>query len=174
MTIAHYTPEQDDIIRRMAAEGKSYTDTAKALGRTTSGISKRARKLGVRFHGKPGVKKGTNIVQFPKRPRPAPRPAAAEAPKLRVVSNNVPMMIADWVAKNGVRRFERGFSTDYSYLKDYLVKHDIVLKMVRNDCFISKGPGRPRKVGWTKVWQMVDDFRTADGLEPILREGRRA
>lgn len=177
MSIVHYTPEQDEIIRTMVEEGKSADAAGKVIGRSQSAMVRRAHKIGIAFHAKGGPPK-SNVVKFPKR-KYVRKPQAADiaiaaAPKLRVVSNNVPMMVADWIAKNGIRRFERGFSTDYSYLKDYLEKHGISLKMVRNDVFISKGAGRPKKVGWSKVWQMVDEFRLAAGLEPILLEGRRA
>jgi hypothetical protein len=89
---------------------------------------------------------------------------------LRVVSNNINMMAADWLAKNGgPRRYETGFSTDYVPLKNYLEKHGITFNLNKNVPYLTAGRGRPRKASWIEVYHLVDKYRLAEGLTPIMR-----
>lgn len=176
--IIHYSPEQDQIIRAMVAEGKSATEAGKVIGRSQSAMVRRAHKLGIAFHAKSGTPK-SNVIKFPEKKRKYVRktlPCVSAAPAskpLRVISNNVPMMVADWIARNGVRRFERGFKTDYWEIKDFLAKHGVALNIVKNEVTAQREIGRPVR-GWAKVWRIVDEFRLAEGLEPVVRERRMA
>ncbi|MBA3576214.1 MAG: hypothetical protein H0W39_01160 [Sphingomonas sp.] len=89
---------------------------------------------------------------------------------IRSLGADVSALVDDWIAKHGrPRRFERGFTTEYLNLKLYLARHGVTFDLASNQCMISRGPGRPKTVEWAKVWQLVDEFRRAEGLEPILR-----
>ena len=80
-------------------------------------------------------------------------------------------MIADWKAKHGEpRRFERGANTDYLSIKAYLEEWGYRLNFQRAKYSISNGRGRPKVVAWRQVLELVDEFRTAEGLAPILSE----
>lgn len=85
-----------------------------------------------------------------------------------VVSNNVALMVQDFIARNGVRRFERNTRADYHSLAQYLEERGYKL-IQRATRYTLAGPrGRPRFVTWKEAIALVDKFRRAEGLEPIL------
>lgn len=52
--MARWTPEEDELLRELAGDGWSATEVAAHIGRTYWAVVSRAKKLGVRFSGKPG------------------------------------------------------------------------------------------------------------------------
>lgn len=99
---------------------------------------------------------------------PAPQRKPQRKPfKPVVVSNNVKLMVQDWIAQNGVRRFERGDMTDYYHLTNWLRERGYHLSQVSAKYFLRDGQGRPRKMTWDKVIAIVDNLRRAEGLQPI-------
>jgi hypothetical protein len=113
------------------------------------------------------------VIPFPAQKRPQqrhdPRPA------LRVVSNNVPLMVQDWLDKNGgARRFERNATADKLAVKLYLEARGIKTNGFRGKWTISTGKGRPKQIKWPEVVQIADDFRMAEGLEPFLPQSAPA
>lgn len=150
----------------------------RAVGFTKKGPDG-SRKGGVRskFTPEERLERKRQYSRERERQRRAERRAAREAaqpaqkPFLRVVSNNVPMMVEDWLKQNGgPRRFERGLSADYFGLKDYLADRGVHIenKQGRKLRMATKS-GRLRDVTWTDVYAMADKFRVAEGLTPILR-----
>ncbi|WPZ13227.1 hypothetical protein T8J41_13785 [Nitratireductor rhodophyticola] len=80
-------------------------------------------------------------------------------------------MIADWKAKHGEpRRFERGASTDYLSIKAYLEQWGYRVRYHRSRFSVSNGRGRPKMLSRRQLLELVDEFRTAEGLAPILSE----
>lgn len=88
-----------------------------------------------------------------------------EVPRLRVMSNNVDLMVKDFLAKHGARRFERGVTTEYVAIVNFLREHGRELKCA-SACY--KLDGKP--TSWVGVLAMVDEIRTRKGLEPIVRK----
>lgn len=88
-----------------------------------------------------------------------------EVPRFRVVRNNVDMMVKDFLAKHGARRFERGATTEYVAVVNFLREHGHELKCA-SACY--KIDGKP--TSWVGVLAMVDEIRTRKGLEPIVRK----
>lgn len=71
-----------------------------------------------------------------------------------------------------VRRFEPGFSTDFYTIRAFLARHGYELTGQASWGFgIAKinGKGRPQRVHWSRVIDLVDRIRIAIGLEPIRR-----
>ena len=87
-----------------------------------------------------------------------------EVPRFRVVSNNVDLMVKDFLAKHGPRRFERGAVTDYVAIVNFLREngHDLRSK---SGGYVLDGKAR----SWMNVLATVDQIRTRKGLEPIVR-----
>jgi hypothetical protein len=179
-----FTPEEDAIIARMLVEGSSAGMIGKVIDRSKNSVIGHVRDVprlkAIGFKGKFGgpvaarTKRKTEQEVREKRqqygrPVSTMPPAPTPKPVLKVIANTS-MMIADWLKKNGgPRRFERGFSTDYSHLRFYLEKHGVTLSLVKSRCYLSTGGSRPRKVEWEDVYRIADKFRRAGGLEPILR-----
>lgn len=88
-----------------------------------------------------------------------------EAPRFRVVSNNVDMMVKDYLTKHGARRFERGVVTDFVAIVNFLREHGHELKGKSAGYVLD---GRPKS--WAAVLGLVDEIRIGKGLEPILRQ----
>lgn len=77
--------------------------------------------------------------------------------------------IEEWLRLNGgPRRFERGFSTDYFNIRQYLIERGIRIENHQNRLKLYEG-NRPRIVSWEEVHAMVDEFRIAEGLTPIIQ-----
>lgn len=88
-----------------------------------------------------------------------------EVPKLSLVTS-----VEEWLKENGgPRKFERGFSTDYYSIRQYLAERGVRIENHQNRLKLYEG-GRPKIVSWDVVHSIVDEFRIADGLTPILRE----
>jgi hypothetical protein len=169
-----YTQEQDDIIRAMVAEGKSSTAAGKVLGRGQTAMVRRAHRLGIAFHAKGGPPK-SNIIKFPKRKyvrRASAAAKQADAPKLRVVSNNIPLMVQDWLDRNGgPRRFEKNATADTWAIRAYLEERGIRMNGHQCKWSVSTGRGRPRTMKWSEIVRIADEFRIAEGLQPFVNYG---
>jgi hypothetical protein len=114
----------------------------------------------------------SNVVQFPGSFQRRPE-QQRDTPALRVVSNNIPLMVQDWLDKNGgPRRFEHFATTDTWIIRTYLEERGIKLNGHRGRWAISRGKGRPRIGTWADVMQIADDFRMAEGLQPFCVDAR--
>lgn len=90
--------------------------------------------------------------------------APREKPKLRLVGS-----VDEWLAQNGgPRRFERGFSTDYYSIRQYLADRGVRFENHRNQPKLYQN-GRAKSVTWPEVHALVDEFRIAEGLTPIIQ-----
>jgi hypothetical protein len=81
-------------------------------------------------------------------------------------------LVADWTAKNGqIRRFERGFSNDWTFLQNLMEGFGYVLKMEGKRYSLEpKGSrGRPKKVSREIVLARIDEILIANGKEPFQR-----
>lgn len=80
-------------------------------------------------------------------------------------------MVADWIADNGVRRFDRGFSGEWINIRDTLAKLGYEAKMVRSHYSIAKAgsKGRRKLIGREQALQLIDDILIAHGKQPFLR-----
>lgn len=158
-------------LRAMAEDGASMGKVAAALGRTRNAVAGQAKKHGIKFKGKFSNSKPrtAQVIPFPK-PRVA-KPVKAKKPVLRVV-NNIDLMVKDYLARNGARRFEEGFSTDYLNLKNYLQPRGVEINLKGSQLRVSRGHGRPQSCTYREVFAIADTFRIAEGLTPILRGGQ--
>lgn len=110
----------------------------------------------------------TNVIRIKFGRQPKEIGHTSAPPKLRVVSNNVPMMISDWLAQHGgARRFEHAATSDTMAIRLYLEERGIKLNGHRGKWAISRGPGRPKTGTWADVMRIADDFRVAEGLQPF-------
>ncbi|TIM14479.1 MAG: hypothetical protein E5Y67_12430 [Mesorhizobium sp.] len=97
---------------------------------------------------------GSNVVPFPQ--------------VRRIVSNNVPLMVDDWLKLNGgPRRFEQGVTTDTWLVRQYLTDRGISVTGTYGKWKIVRGPGRPKTGTWAAVMEIVDEIRLAEGLQPF-------
>lgn len=124
---------------------------------------------------------GAIVIPFPKPTKAlsanSPQYAMAKAPVLRVVSNNVPLMVEDWLAKNGGPRiFQRGETADVWAIRQFLSDRGIKTNGHRGKWSITRGPGRPKLGTWADIMAVVDDIRLAEGLQPFAARapGREA
>jgi len=191
-----WTDEDDKRLADQLIAGKTSKEIAEHLGRgiTRNAIIGRVHRCKhlaeIGFaRTKPAGERG-NAASSPRRdnvvtlniPRNKAKPNQRLGPvmtvraPLRVVSNNDAMMIDDWLRKHGgARRYETGFTADFYGLKAFLARHGIDLTMRNAGKFIytiRQPDGRTRQVKWPEVQRFADQFRLADGLEPILAEAR--
>jgi len=92
-------------------------------------------------------------------------------PKSSVDRAAIAVMTADFIAKNGVRRFERGFSNDLTYIQNLMLSYGYVLRSERK--FYSLVPvgyrGRRKCIGRDGILAKVDAILIANGREPFIR-----
>ena len=81
---------------------------------------RRSRRLS--YHREYNRRRKGNVVTLkPKHTTSPAKPSPAkERPRLRVVSNNVDLMVKDFLATYGARKFERGATTDYVVIVNFL------------------------------------------------------
>ncbi|TGT96034.1 hypothetical protein EN806_53215 [bacterium M00.F.Ca.ET.163.01.1.1] len=179
--LIRFTAEEDAKIAELSDAGKSGSEIAEIMGRIMSSVIKRARVIGKPLHAKAGQKKRERpegeVIPFPRQKRPrAAKPKPVERPKLIVVSHNIPLMVEDWLAKNGgARRFADNDTTNPYYVAEYLREHGVYAKRLREDWntpqgkwTVSRGAGRPRAETWAGILRIADGFRIAEGLQPFL------
>lgn len=111
------------------------------------------------------------VIPFPMKGKPKAK--QVQKPELRVVSNNVPMMVQDWLEKNGgPRRFEYNATADKLAVKLYLEERGVKVNGYQGKWTLSTGRGRPRPIKWVDAIQIADEFRAKEGLEPFLFASR--
>lgn len=80
-------------------------------------------------------------------------------------------MIAVWKSRHGEpRRFKTGEVTDFNAIKVYLEQWGYHVRHHGARCSVSNGRGRPKMLTRRQLLAFVDEFRTAEGLAPILAE----
>lgn len=120
---------------------------------------------------------GAIVIPFPtstKRLSPN-SPQVAGRPRLRIVSNNVPLMVQDWLEKNGgPRKFEDRERSDSMAIQQWLSDRGITIKATRGNWGnnrgnwnMSRGLGRPKNMTWAAIMEVVDGMRLAEGLQPF-------
>lgn len=84
-------------------------------------------------------------------------------------ANGMNTSIQEFIATNGVRRFERGDGGDYGKLQDYLVSKGYRLRKVVNSYVIDQqGKCLVKSMQRKPVIEFIDKLRAADGLETIM------
>lgn len=160
-----WTPEHDQQIAKMMRAGMSRSQIAKEFGLGEGAIAGRIERtpwLHELRKRVPRQKSG------PRANREA-KPVAPPKPVLRVV-NNVPGMVADFIAKHGVRRFEQGATGDFDGIRRFLEAHGYTVSGWQGKYRIGQGKGRPKVYHWRDVVKLADKVRRANGLQPIIRE----
>lgn len=77
-------------------------------------------------------------------------------------------MIDAWIAAHGgVRRFQRGESTDFVYLQRWLYLRGYVLSAAKGSFYLRRGDGDRRQAKWREVIVLVDTLRVGEGLQTI-------
>ena len=167
-----WTDAEKAQVAHFAALGMSGGDIASRFeGRTRSSVCGLVKRMGVKLLGPNGgntsrkgkkraPRKPSNVIPFPKQARvvavskaPPPKPV-----KLSVVSSNVELMVADWLAKNGgPRRIERVRQPGL----------DRRLPPKAFDIWKCKLRLGGRVVTWRKVNDLVDRLRAGAGLQPF-------
>lgn len=68
------------------------------------------------------------------------------------------------------RVFEPGFQTDFYCIQNFLADHGYSLNSLGSWAFgVTSGKGRPKRIKWCQVIDIVDEIRVAKGLEPVRR-----
>lgn len=177
-----WTPEKRAKVGRMLADGCSSAKIAEEFGTTRNAIiglvGRDDTLAAIGFKSGTGRKRLSDEERRKRRnatvrkyratlgPVTTSRPARKPF-KPVVVSNNVKLMVQDWIAQNGVRRFDRGDMTDYYHLTNWLRERGYGLSTVSNSYRLTNGSGRPRQTTWAGVIALVDKLRLAEGLQPI-------
>ena len=78
-----WTAEEDALMRQHAVDGKSYTDVAKAMGRSRSAVAGRADRQGIGFHGPLGNPKGGFSSMSPEQLRETARKGGLRSARVR-------------------------------------------------------------------------------------------
>lgn len=191
MKTKKWTPEDKVKVAELMKEGLSAGMICKSFGVTRNSIcglvmrDKTLTAIGLRGRGGGGKprrftdeqrkenarRSAREYYHRKKRLRKAAQPQAANdsAPALRVVSNNVPLLIEDWLKRNGARKFERGLSSDPFAIKAYLAERGVKVDNYQGKWRMSTNSGRMRYVAIGDVYALADRFRSAEGLTPILR-----
>jgi hypothetical protein len=177
-----WTPEKRAKVGSMLADGCSSAKIAAEFGTTRNAIiglvGRDDALVAIGFKSGVGRKRLSDEERRQRRNATVRKYRATLAPmssgrperkpfKPVVVSNNVKLMVQDWIAQNGVRRFERGDMTDYYHLTNWLRERGYHLSQVSSKYFLRDGQGRPRQMTWDKVIALVDNLRRAEGLQPI-------
>ena len=92
-------------------------------------------------------------------------------PKRPVVQKPLKDMMADWIAENGPpRRFDRGFSGDWTYL--CVKMEELGWKLNKQANWYTLGPigskGRPKRLRRDGVLEKIDAILIANGKQPFL------
>lgn len=80
-------------------------------------------------------------------------------------------MIIDFTAKGGqVREFNRGFTSDWSYLQDLLKGFGYELKTDRSFYNVRQigEKGRPKRLTRTEAIRAIDKVLVANGIQPFM------
>lgn len=122
---------------------------------------------------------GAIVIPFPASTRPlrANSPQIERTQQIRVVSNNIPMMVEDWLAKHGgPRRFTKDDTTNEVYVIDYLRERGVTVRKTRmswnsagGSWVAAVGQGRAKPRRWSEIIKLVDEFRVNEGLQPFGR-----
>ncbi|WP_079212957.1 hypothetical protein [Brucella pituitosa] len=86
------------------------------------------------------------------------------------------ILIDEYIAKRGVRRFERGASSGYDSLQRFFLERGYDMRRIQTTYALrklgQKGPGK--RMGWVKLIAIVDEMRLAEGLEPLAASNKLA
>lgn len=79
--------------------------------------------------------------------------------------------IDKWLEKNGgARRFDRGFSVDPDYIRDFLESRGCQVRTRAGYYYVSsKNFEKTHCVRWRGLVALVDELRMAEGDEPIIK-----
>lgn len=80
-------------------------------------------------------------------------------------------MIIDFTASGGqVREFKRGFTSDWSYLRDLLHGYGYEVKVDKSWYIVRKigQGGRPKRLGRAAAIKAIDEILVAHGLQPFM------
>ena len=188
------TPEEKGaaVMPRLAA-GQNYVQIAEALGapsrNSIAGVVNRLRASGklkiARTRRSTGSDAGIPAKIKAKRAAAKPRkkptrplkplPPKPTAPVITLPASASPQvtsaMIAAYIAAHGIRRFERGASSDLVHLKNFAAERGFEVLFTQRGTtpyVIKGGRGRPRSVSRAGLFAFFDEMRIAEGFEPFL------
>jgi hypothetical protein len=80
-------------------------------------------------------------------------------------------MVADFAARNGVRRFDQGESGSYEGVQHFLLSRGYELRRRVRKFELKKvgARGRAQTMDWGSVLDFVDQLRVSEGREPLRR-----
>lgn len=158
---------KDKVAELLPIPGMSSAKIASELGVTKNviiGIVRRNPELkAIGLQGVSGSYDRSNVVRLPVSHKANRN---VEPPKL---VTNKKMLIADYLAKHGARRFARGETVDYTTMQLWLAPRGYTLQVHRSKYLLTIGTGKPKPIKWHDVIRFVDRLRIAEGLQPILR-----
>ncbi|MBK3745192.1 helix-turn-helix domain-containing protein [Paraburkholderia aspalathi] len=127
---------------------------------------KYARKIDLGFKLGPDARR-RGVPSF-QSDRPTNRRAELACPRVGSMKPET-ILISEHVATIGVRRFERGVSSDSDNVKAYLAEFGIELQRLRGRYWLRQGSGKLRVTDWNGVIRRVDELRIAQGLQPFVK-----
>ncbi|KAB2761726.1 hypothetical protein F9L00_12715 [Brucella anthropi] len=79
------------------------------------------------------------------------------------------ILIDQYIAAKGVRRFDQGVSASYESVQRFLLARGYDMRRVQSTYAMKKAgkPGLGKRMAWHKVVVLVDELRIAEGLEPL-------
>lgn len=86
------------------------------------------------------------------------------------------ILIEEYIAKKGVRRFEAGSSASYGAIQHYLRERDYDMRQNKSMFTLKRlgKPGMGKRMTWAKVIAFVDEMRVSEGLEPLSVSSKQA
>lgn len=186
-----WSDEEIAFLTIQAAKCWSASRIGEAIGRSKNSVIGKAHRKCIKLSGRryykatgqvgpnratPRTDRNVITLVIPKHRKGSPIAVAPmqtvkvdQGPRLSVVTNER-RLIEDFIAKHGVRRFERGQSGDYDGVKRFLEDRGYSVNGWQGKHRVSRGGGRPKLMFWSQVIELADGIRAAEGLPTLRRQ----
>ena len=142
---------------------KEFTQSyiAQQMGTTYAAVKKAVHGLQEGHLGRARKSAAPDARKHVAKHKPAPKTVAKPVPKA--------VSVEEFIAKNGVRKFEPGATSNYNNVRDWLDREcGITIKLVTN-----RGSAKPYRLGHRKLndydlFKIYDSERIKRGLQPII------
>lgn len=163
------TVQRYEIVRKMFNDGATDEEIAGSIDRTVSGVKWIRAKLGLRHSDTGGRPLGkVRVADDGETVSREPRKNVPKLPYEPIDYNQRrdDAKIDEWIAKNGVRRFEAGQLMDM-VIETFANRGIEVMRATHNQWWLKRSRGRARKRRIAEVIAEANEYRKEDGLPPF-------